>query len=107
MSLIVPDGVIRPILLIGPLVVAVTSVNHRLPSGPTVMAPGLLPAIGSVNMRTVPLIAETDGGDGFPIGTVPHPTDRPARVRSNTNMWEVQKGERRIGRLRVMAVPLS
>ena len=48
-SVIVPVGVIRPILF------AVFSVNHRLPSEPDVMAVGLLLAVGIGNSVTLPV----------------------------------------------------
>src|SRR6266487_1014957 len=49
-SVIVPDGVIRPILL-----VKAFSVNQILPSGPAVMEPGRLFRVGMTNSLIVPV----------------------------------------------------
>src|SRR5438105_14361886 len=98
-SLILPDGVIRPILLLGPLIVPETSVNHTLPSGPAMMAGELLPAIGRVNRLTFPLsggpdVAEGLWGGGLPVGADLRPAMTLTKMSRKTNMRELLKGER-------------
>src|SRR5947207_2473221 len=90
-TFVAPVGVIRPILLLGPLVVPETSVNHALPSGPTMMAGELLPAIGSVNRLTFPLRGGPNVGDELwddelPAGAVLHPAIILKKMSRKTNM---------------------
>ena len=97
--MILPERVIRPILLLGPLIVAETSVNHTLPSGPAMMAGELLPAMGSVNRLTFPLSGGPDVGEGLwdgelPVGAVLHPAMILTKMSRKTNMRALATGER-------------
>src|SRR5437764_3869202 len=80
-SVTVPVGVTRPILL--PLF----STNHKLPSGPAVMAYGPLEPVGMANSVIVPegviraiLFAPTSVNHTFPSGPVVTPRGKPKEL---------------------------